>query len=139
MRFDRVIVLILRIVACVPICYIGLQGMNFEDLEQIEQQEMSLDDIEMLKTQLNLLYTCLAVCILLLPLPSQIFNSCRVKYRLLNEVLSQEVPQEKKQKEIYINSNLSICQLMKINSLPYDKIGESLLTKVKKMSRVQLE
>jgi hypothetical protein len=28
---------------------------------------------------------------------------------------------------------------MMIDSLPYDKIGESLLTKVKKMSRVQLE
>ena len=125
-RLDRVIVLIFRIILCIPICYIGLDGLQ-------------IDNLDTWMLPLNMIITCSICIVLLLPLPSWIFNSCRVKYRLHNLVLSEEMPVDQKQKQLYINSKLSICQLMMIDSLPFEQIQEGLLTKVKKMSRVQIE
>ena len=70
-RLDRVIVLIFRMILCIPVSYIGLDGME-------------LSDLDIRKPQLNLIITCIICVVLLLPLPSWIFNSCRVKYRLHN-------------------------------------------------------
>ena len=95
-RLDRVIVLIFRLILCIPVCYIGLDGLQ-------------LNDLDSWIPPLNMIITCSICIVLLLPLPSWIFNSCRVKYHLHNQILSEELPGEQKQKKLYINSKLSIC------------------------------
>ena len=121
MRVDRAIALILRVVLCLPASYISLLFLvEFSDLW-------------------SFIIASAAMSIILLPLPAWVFNSCRVKYRLKNEIMSLEQPGEIAEKKIYINSNLTICQLMMIDQMPYKEIKESLITIVKKMSKVQLE
>jgi hypothetical protein len=80
-RFDQVFIIITQIILCAVTCYFFLQdkllsSLAFEDLFVSEE--------------INLTKAVLIGSILLLPLPSNLYDSCRIKYRIKNRVISEE-------------------------------------------------
>ena len=127
-RVDRVLPLILRIVVLLPLCFYGLRDMYFDNFKRLDSD------------LIQIIIVCSVCSVILLPLPSYLFSSCRMKFNLEHEMLSlgdqdnthilESHDQEQtsrplrgnRQQALTINSKWSIKSLMLVQITPFAEL-----------------